>query len=60
MLNSSSLKGTTVYIVAVLINLSNLSLDAKIFSKKSSKVKIWDEMVIKNIGTKWQDKGCYS
>ena len=49
MLNLSSLKGTTVYIVAVLINLSNLSLDAKIFSKKSSKVKIWDEMVIKNI-----------
>ena len=48
-----SLKGTTVgYIVAVLINLSNLSLvDVKIFSKKTSKVKIWDEMVIKNLGT---------
>jgi len=37
-----SLKGTTVgHIVAVLVNLSNLSLvDVKIFSKKASKVKI--------------------
>lgn len=47
-----SLKGTAVGYIVVLINLYNLSLvDVKIFSKKTSKVEIWDEMVISNLGT---------
>jgi len=38
-------------IVAALINLSNLSLAEVRISKKTSKVGIWEEMVIKNLGT---------
>jgi len=47
------LKGTTVgYIVATLINLSNLSIvKIKEFSKDTSKLEVWEEMVIDNLGS---------
>jgi hypothetical protein len=47
------LKGTEVgYIVATLINLSNLSIvKIKDFPKKTDKLEIWEEMVIGNLGS---------
>ena len=47
------LKGTEVgYIVATLINLSNLSIvKIKDFPKKTDKLEIWEEMVIESLGS---------
>jgi hypothetical protein len=48
-----SLKGTKVgYLVATLINLSNLSIvDIQVFPKETDKLGIWQEMIINNLGT---------
>lgn len=47
------MKGTEVgYIVATLINLSNLSIvKIKDFPKKTDKLEIWEEMVIESLGS---------
>ena len=49
----SSTKGTTVgFMVAALINLSNLSIiDVRIFQKGAKKTEIWEGMVFDNLGT---------
>ena len=40
------------FLVAVLVNLSNLSVeDIQIFTKEVKKTKIWEDVVLKNIGT---------
>ena len=48
-----SLRGSEVgYIVCTLLNLTNFSVvDQKIYSKNESKKKIWEEMIISNLGT---------
>lgn len=49
----STSKGTVVgFLVAVLVNLSDLSVeDIQIFTKEVKKTKIWEDVVLKNIGT---------
>jgi len=48
----NSVRGVEVgFIVCTLINLTNFSVDVRIYPKNKAKKEIWEEMVISNLGT---------